>query len=417
MNRYLPIKWLLLIGLLTNPLVLLMQALLHKVGITIGVLDELGGLIRLACFLLIIIGQRKSLSGLYLGIVTAMALVIMVSYLFYPENRPAMEQMFLSPGILIIVAMSFAFATFAKMDLFIEAHIQAALPILVLNLINTVLYTPKSGFGLNYLSFGYHSLIALAFLILAAYRIKNVKNIVIAVFAALSIILLAGRGAAIITLALVVVFYFYYHEPKYRLRTLAITLLVTVLFVAFLPNISHFINGNLAKAGLVSRTFIGIEKTPSQVTEQMVEEQFETGEPEPPGNNNATSTKLSVLTRLELWKKAAKRILITPLIGDGIGADRTLYGMYAHNFVVEFLLNFGILFGGIILLMLAFIGLKTLWIKEHDWRDALLIYYLVGFMTLMLSLSVYSSFEANAAVALFCAYISTIKRDKKEPTS
>ncbi len=56
--------------------------------------------------------------------------------------------------------------------------------------------------------------------------------------------------------------------------------------------------------------------------------------------------------RIDIYMKTWQSILDSPILGYGIYGDRFLLGTYCHNFVLEMLYNFGLLFGsGLILII------------------------------------------------------------------
>lgn len=76
-----------------------------------------------------------------------------------------------------------------------------------------------------------------------------------------------------------------------------------------------------------------------------------------------------------------------PLLGHGIGGDRVLIGGYAHNIFLEILINFGVIFGGIILLVLLITMIYRLSSKSRMYYNILIIWISYGFIHLMVSSS------------------------------
>lgn len=58
--------------------------------------------------------------------------------------------------------------------------------------------------------------------------------------------------------------------------------------------------------------------------------------------------------RGEIWKMVEDKISERPLIGWGIGADRAFIDSYAHNFILELAMHYGVFITAIIILILAY---------------------------------------------------------------
>ena len=76
------------------------------------------------------------------------------------------------------------------------------------------------------------------------------------------------------------------------------------------------------------------------------------------------------------------------LFGYGIGGDRIILGgMYVHNFYLEVLLNFGVLFGGLIALFVTLLLFTLLLTTDRERYNMYITWIALGFVPLMVSSS------------------------------
>lgn len=96
-----------------------------------------------------------------------------------------------------------------------------------------------------------------------------------------------------------------------------------------------------------------------------------------------------------LWKACLEEITRNPLSIKGVTGDRIYlvdtWGKiaYAHNFMLELLLEFGVIFGGMIVIFLIKIMTETLAIKDIEWKKAILPFMILSYITLFFSLTIW----------------------------
>lgn len=87
-----------------------------------------------------------------------------------------------------------------------------------------------------------------------------------------------------------------------------------------------------------------------------------------------------------------------PITGCGLFGDRVLLdGAYCHNFFLEIGLDFGLLFGGAIILVLAICFVRSWTISKGDYRDLLLVITFGCFMPFLAS----GSYLVSNSIALW----------------
>lgn len=115
--------------------------------------------------------------------------------------------------------------------------------------------------------------------------------------------------------------------------------------------------------------------------------------------------------RSEIWSQLWPR-LGDSVFGLGIGADRVIVGTYSHNMVVEVLLSFGIVFGGIILVILFCLIIGAfLNASSKAVRAFILILFSSSIMKLMFS----GSFIVEPYLYLLIGYcIASLRQSKSK---
>lgn len=109
--------------------------------------------------------------------------------------------------------------------------------------------------------------------------------------------------------------------------------------------------------------------------------------------------------REEIYEKAISKIADRPTFGWGIGADRSLFGGYAHNIFIELTLHYGIvltlfIISFIIIICVKFHGNKKL-LKLHGGEAVFWMLILCGFVPLLVS----SSYLIHSEFAMMIGYV------------
>lgn len=92
--------------------------------------------------------------------------------------------------------------------------------------------------------------------------------------------------------------------------------------------------------------------------------------------------------RMRLWTMVYGMIIEHPLFGAGIYADRAIGGIYCHQIVLEILLDFGFLMGGLIILgIIYWIVIMLFRCKDQDWKLLFIVFFSLCFIRLNVSSS------------------------------
>lgn len=97
---------------------------------------------------------------------------------------------------------------------------------------------------------------------------------------------------------------------------------------------------------------------------------------------------LNLSGRDDIYQNVLQETTNNPLLGIGIGGDRRVNGGgYVHNIFLEIIANFGIILGGALAIILLFMILKGLLLKDNEKYNIIIIWLNIAFVNLMLSSS------------------------------
>lgn len=88
-----------------------------------------------------------------------------------------------------------------------------------------------------------------------------------------------------------------------------------------------------------------------------------------------------------IYNLLLEHIANKPILGYGIGGDRVLIGGYAHNIFLELLIDYGVIVGGILLLLLILTLIYRLASKNEKYYNVVSIWISYGFIHLIVSSS------------------------------
>lgn len=109
--------------------------------------------------------------------------------------------------------------------------------------------------------------------------------------------------------------------------------------------------------------------------------------------------------RNRLWAMAIEMIQENPILGAGVYADRAKGGIYCHQIILEILLDFGMIFGTMIILYMIIMSTKMLlkcWNKE--WKLLFLIFFSLTIIRLNISSSFWYDTNFWICIAIVVNY-------------
>ncbi len=97
--------------------------------------------------------------------------------------------------------------------------------------------------------------------------------------------------------------------------------------------------------------------------------------------------------------------------GYGIAGDWCIAGVYSHNIILEFLVSFGVIFGGALLILMLIGYFKgLLCCKTNGQKETWLVFVVCGFVRLLFS----GTFVTEAFFYLVIGYCITLIKDKRK---
>lgn len=236
--------------------------------------------------------------------------------------------------------------------------------------------------GPEYMSFSYNLLLPTVFVLLLC--IQNFKWYrMIAALVGVILIFVAGcRGALVGALVSILIYIFFYGKltAKKKYSISAILLILTSAVAFFYKQIFDFLNAILSAVGISSRT-----------VELLLSFSFF-------DDSGRSDIIQNIIGKIDL-------------LGHGLWGDRVaLDGSYAHNLVIEILYDFGLIFGILILVVLAIVILKG--IKCADEKMAIILCALIS--AGLIKLFVSSSFlnQEPAFYVLIGMCVNSIKQHR-----
>lgn len=195
----------------------------------------------------------------------------------------------------------------------------------------------------------------------------SVRSGLITTIAMFFILTLGSRGA-VLCIGTYVFLYFMTQSGKNSFKNLLFKLSVFFLLLFsmfFLKNFLTFLNNVLVKCNIHSRTILLFLKD-----------------------------KIHLSGREIIYENILHQIKTHPLFGIGLAGDRFYTGgAYSHNIFLEIISGFGIIIGTVILLILGYIIIKSLFAKNKAETSLMLMWFCIGVVPLIISGSYLTDFQ------------------------
>lgn len=78
--------------------------------------------------------------------------------------------------------------------------------------------------------------------------------------------------------------------------------------------------------------------------------------------------------REAIWGNSLELIKVSPILGNGIGALESIHGYYAHNFVLQIFIEFGLLFGFAIMILIGY-GIYKIYKTDNYTEEIVLLIF------------------------------------------
>ncbi|MBB6216375.1 hypothetical protein HNQ80_002475 [Anaerosolibacter carboniphilus] len=238
--------------------------------------------------------------------------------------------------------------------------------------------------GVYSMSFSYALLLPILFHVNEWLNSKKMKYLFLSIIQ-IALVLLYGSRGAILSIFSYIVFKFLFSKVSIAKKLSLLLFSITIISILYLNyyTIGNFILKALAERGYYSRTLFLLFN--SDIT------------------NDAG--------RMEIFRYYLNLVGERPIIGWGIMGGWLGKGQGPHNMVIELLLSFGVIFGGIITLLTIMIQIRIIYVKDKFTRDLILIFMSSSFVLYFISGDYIQKPSFFILVGLL---LSTFRRKKKK---
>lgn len=202
------------------------------------------------------------------------------------------------------------------------------------------------------------------FMIWRAIEDKSGLSISMAILGVLVVVFMGTRGPLSVVMLFFAIFLFFFCQFKHPARSRAIIVILSILGLIFIDNLFEII------MNLSSNLGFSIRALESFASSENISELFEKSS-----------------GREVIYENLINAIGEAPFWGYGPGSDHIytgFYEVYAHNIILEMLIEYGVVPGSIILfLIIAFITIAIIKSNDHDTKIFLLIFVFTGFVALL----------------------------------
>ena len=201
-------------------------------------------------------------------------------------------------------------------------------------------------------------LIAVILLLYTAMNSKRFTDWFFAIFAAVELAMIGNRGSLAAIAIFIMLYVVLCTETKRKLKSIAILFcLVAIVYSVLQPE-------NLMHLGSVLEQF---------------------------GVRSRNLSKLLDSTMTDSGRDAGYDIALNCIkegnwFGLGIGGDQVLVGNYPHNILLEFMLQYGNIFGSVLFLIFAWNSVSVIWkIKNMQYKAVFVVFFSLSMVKLWVS--------------------------------
>lgn len=339
--------------------------------------NGLFGGIQILCFVMLIFGNRLRINRT--GIKTLVAILLVIIWNSLIAIQPGMlNELLTKESMILAFTMMLYYMTerdfqfllkwFRKISYFMIAY--------YVLMYFTGSIVDEYGY-FSYMGFGYGVALYVCVIMQKAFEERRIKDVAITVLLSFLIIISGNRGSYLqLAICFLILFIRYLDMKRKIIWVCVITFALLFLLVCFEPLISTI-------SVMLQR--YGIQNT---LMKRLVSQELFLDS----GRSQATG---------RMWDM----ILNRPFLGYGVGIDRTMLGIYPHNFVIELWLNFGFILGSLLVLwILAPIRVYITNKGATTWDNTYLVMYISIVVMLLLSNSLYSCPSFWTLTGMSCSY-------------
>lgn len=361
------------------------KAFIQRLPLVSSFSNEIILLITCVCLLLCLNKFLINIKGKDIVFVLACLLVYFSHYFLFPENQEyiwAQAPIFIGSLMVYFIGVSYEFKNKSLFKFLYYVSIVNTICFIVYNLFIHVMDDEITITGGMFVAYTILPHLCLIFYFIL--KKANIINITVFTMGVILLFSLGNRGSVLCLAIFVALTLIFIYGKTHPLILTGIIIAIFIVVATPLFDIIFEFMYNFAKAnGLSTRIFI----------------KYMEGDLADGGTRNIIQSKMIT---------AIKRY---PLLGSGIMSDRRIVG-YAHNIVLEFLLNFGVIFGSVLIVAIFALLLKVI-TKSKDNKDILalvFIFFCRGVVHLFLSGSYLQESNLFLFIGLCFGFLRYIKQ-------
>lgn len=314
------------------------------------------GIVFLYAFPIVLKRSLKRFLVIYWGA----ASLFMMHYFVFPQNQAQMQSLFIDIFFISMPAFIYSMAI-SDLSIFKRSMQQAAHIVMIFGTLTAIYsFTGRASVGTYSMSLSYYMLLPALIYIDRLIDKFSFKRLFLVLVSLVVILSLGARGPL---MCIGVFFLLKIMKPNAKwtkLRVMGFGSLIAGLVggVVFFNEILLLLDNLFRSFGISSRTL----------------SLFMRG-------------SIHLSGRDRLYELVVPEILDSPFIGIGIAGDYRIIGNYVHNFFLEVLGNFGIIVGGIGIIMLLIWVFRLLFRSNKQVFGLISIWFSLGFVHLMVSSS------------------------------
>lgn len=323
---------------------------------------------------------------IFIFIYCCFATIFLLNFLFFQQNAPYLKATLFSFFFMCLPCFVYSFSI-NNLLVFKSIMKKTGTIVFFIGAITAFLaITNRISLGPYSMSLSYYMLLPVIVHMNNFFVKRSIESSLITTIAVFIIFALGSRGA-ILCIGIYVILCFMTQSGKNSVKNWVFKLsaFFTLFFsVFFLKEIFTFLNNILIKYNIHSRTIALFLRD-----------------------------KVHLSGREVIYSTIVDQIKTHPLMGIGLAGDR-LYtgGTYSHNIFLEIISGFGIIAGTIILLILGYITIRSLFLKNKAIANLMLMWFCIGFVALIVSGSYLTSFQFWIFLGLASQFIIRHKEVK-----
>lgn len=288
------------------------------------------------------------------------ATVFLVNVLLFPQNINEIKLLLFNFFIICLPCFLLSFSIDNYDHLLNKLRIHGRIIFIVGIFMSYLIIFKNIDIGKNYsMSLSYYLLIPALTYLYHFLKTFTLSSMLIFILSTLGILLIGARGP-ILCIGVYTVIYIFNnvrgYNSKARLVFYATFIFIFCIAIIFFKDILLLISRILDYFNIDSRTI-----------------------------NVLLNDIFYLSTRERLYMGAIQLFKENPLIGIGIGGDRVYLQGYVHNLFLELILNYGIILGFLISVMLIYIFVKSIIFVDKETSNFNLIFLCLGVVPLMFS--------------------------------